>query len=449
MDIFRAYDIRGSYPSQLNEEIAYKIGRAFVAFLNAKNVLVGRDCRLSSPELHKSLINGILDQGADVIDIGLTDINAFYYAVYKLKAESGIMITGSHNPKEDNGFKLVKEKSIPISDQNGILDIKSLVERNKFDSRNKEGGKKKGKLKSKKNIHKDFLKTILNYVDYKTIAPLKVVLDPGNGTAQIILDELIKKLKCSFIKMNFKIDGNFPGRGANPWINHNAVTEAVKNEKADLGIAWDGDADRIFFIDEKGKFIPGDFITGLLSKIILKNPAETPFSIVYDLRSSHYVKDTIKKNNGNPVICKVGHSFIKHMMRNNKAVFAGEVSGHYYFKYEDLYCENSFFVFLNILKIMSQEKKKISELLEDTKGYFISGEISSEVEDKEHVLRKLEMKYRDGKINKLDGITVEYSDWWFNVRPSNTESLIRLNLEANSKELMEKKEKEVLAVIRS
>jgi len=441
MSIYKAYDVRGIYPAELNEELAYKIGRAFVAFFKVKNVLVGRDVRLSSPELHKELIKGIREQGADVIDIGIADTNTFYYAVYNLKADSGIMVTASHNPKEYNGFKFVRQKAIPVTEQSGILDIKNLVEKNKFEKQ------RKGKVKSKKNIAKRFIKNNLALVNYKEIKELKVVVDYGNGAAVIAGKELFNKLKCSFFPINHNIDGNFPGRGANPWVNYKEISEAVKEKKADIGITFDGDGDRIFFIDETGKLISGDFITALLAKNILKK--QPGANIVYDLRSSRYVKNTIEKNNGKPLICRVGHSFIKQLMRENKAVFAGEMSGHYYFKIEDLYCENSFLAALMILELMKEENKKISEILEDTNNYFLSGEVNSEVEDKEHVIRKLEMKYRDGKISKLDGITIEYPDWWFNVRPSNTEPLVRLNLEANSKELMEEKTKEVLRFIRS
>ncbi len=441
MSIYKSYDIRGIYPTELNEETAYKIGRAFVTFFKVKEVLVGRDVRLSGSKLHRALVKGITEQGAKVLDVGVLDTNSFYYAVYKLKAESGIMVTASHNPKEYNGFKFVRQKAIPVTDQNGILDIRNLVENNKFEE------KKKGKVKLKKNIIKDFVKNNLALIEHKNIKELKVVVDYGNGAGAIAGKELFKKLKCKFFAINYRIDGNFPGRGANPWVNYKTISKIVKEKKADIGITFDGDGDRVFFIDELGKLVSGDFITALLAKNILKKKPEA--SIVYDLRSSRYVKSTIEAHNGKPLICRVGHSFIKQLMRNNKAVFAGEMSGHYYFKIEDLYCENSFLAALMILELIKEENKSLSELLENTQNYFLSGEINSKVKDKEFILRKLEMKYRDGKLNRLDGITIEYEDWWFNVRPSNTEPLIRLNLEANSKELMEKKTKEVLKVIRS
>jgi len=358
MSIYKAYDIRGVYPSELNEETAYKIGRAFVTFFKVKNVLTARDARLSSPKLHKALIKGLTEQGANVIDINLADTNSFYYAVYKLKAESGIMTTASHNPKEFNGFKLVKSKAMPITDQDGILDIQRLVEENSFQD------SKKGKIKQKKNIIKDFVKKNLNFVDYKNIKDLKIVVDYGNGAAGIAGKELFKKIKCKFFAINYKLDGRFPGRGANPWTEHKTVIEIVRKKNADIGITFDGDGDRIFFIDEKGNFISGDFITGLLAKNILKNKPES--NIIYDLRASHYVQDIVKKNNGNPITSRVGHSFIKQLMRKNKSPFAGEVSGHYYFKIDDLYCENSFLAALMILELMKQENKSLGGLLEDT-----------------------------------------------------------------------------------
>jgi len=442
MSIFKAYDIRGIYPEQLNEDIAYRIGRAFVEFLKCKNVVIGRDMRLSSDSLFKAIADGITDQGANVIDIGLSTTPMLYFAVANNSFDSGLMITASHNPKEYNGIKFTREKAIPISEDTGIKEIEKLVEKNDFKHA------EKGKI-IKKDIMNDYVDFVLSFVNLKNIKPLKVVMDASNGMAGMIVPKVFEKIGIDIIPMYFELDGSFPNHQSNPLIleNRKDIMKKVVEEKADLGIAWDGDADRCFFIDENGKFLPGDFITGLLAENMLKKYPNS--MILYDLRASWFVKDVIEENNGKSRMCRVGHSFFKQYMRDENAVFAGEVTGHYYYNHNDFYTDNGMIPVLQMIELISIKNKPFSEILKPTEKYFISGEINSEVKDKEAVIKKLEQEFNDGKIYHMDGVSVEYDDWHFNVRPSNTEPLIRLNLEAKTKEKMEDMRDKVLKIIRS
>ena len=441
MSIFKAYDIRGIYPEQLNEEIAYKIGRAFVEFLKCKNVVVGRDMRISSDSLFDALTNGITDQGADVIDIGLSTTPMLYFTVANYGFDSGLMVTASHNPKEYNGLKFTREKAIPIGEDTGIKEIEKLVEKNDFEKY------EKGRI-IKKDILEDYVDFVLSFVDVKKIKPLKVVMDASNGMAGMIVPKVFEKIGIDIIPMYFELDGSFPNHQSNPLIleNRKDIMKRVVDENADLGIAWDGDADRCFFIDNNGKFLQGDFITGFLAEEMLKKYPKS--MVLYDLRASWFVKDIIEKNNGRSRMCRVGHSFFKQYMRDEDAVFAGEVTGHYYYKYKDFYTDNGMIPALQILELISKKGKNFSEILKPTEKYFISGEINSKVSDKEAVIEKLEQEFSDGKISHMDGVSVDYNDWHFNVRPSNTEPLIRLNLEAKTKEKMEEMRNKVLEIIR-
>jgi len=442
MSIFKAYDIRGIYPEQLNEEIAYKIGSAFVEFLKCKNVVIGRDMRLSSDSLFKALAKGVTDQGSDVINIGLSTTPMLYFTVANYGFDSGLMVTASHNPKQWNGIKFTREKAIPISDATGIKEIKELVEKNNFEK------SEKGRI-IKKDVLKDYVDFVLSFVDVKKIKPLKVVMDASNGMAGMIAPKVFEKIGIDIIPMYFELDGSFPNHQSNPLIleNRQDIMKKVIEEKADLGIAWDGDADRCFFIDDKGNFIQGDFITGLFAESMLKKHPNS--MILYDLRASWFVKDMIKKNNGRSRMCRVGHSFFKQYMREENAVFAGEVTGHYYYKYRDFYTDNGMIPALQMIELISIKNKPFSEILKITNNYFISEEINSKVNDKEAVIKKLEQEFSDGKIYHMDGVSVDYDDWHFNVRPSNTEPLLRLNLEAKTKEKMEEMRDKVLEIIRS
>ncbi|MDD5644384.1 MAG: phosphomannomutase/phosphoglucomutase [bacterium] len=440
-NIFKAYDIRGVFPEEINEETAYRIGRAFVSFLGAKNIAVGRDMRVSSPALAKSFIKGAVDQGCNVTDFGMVGTDMLYVGVAMYGYEGGIIITASHNPKEYNGMKLVKERAIPLSGDTGIQDIKKMVVDNNFAE-----PAKKGNLYNK-DIWDDYVKHTLGFVDPSKIKPFKVVMDAGNGMAGKMIPPVFEKLPLTIIPMYFDVDGSFPNHEANPLIEENRVgiMKKVVEENADLGIAFDGDVDRCFFVDDEGEFVSGDFVTALLAEAILrKNPGE---SILYDLRASWAVRDKVLENGGKPFMNRVGHAFFKQRMRKEKAIFGGEVTGHYYFR-DNYNADSGIIPALLMLELISAKDVKLSRLIKPLKEkYFISGEINSKVSDTQKKIDELAQKYSDAQISYLDGISVDYSDWHFNVRPSNTEPLLRLNLEAKTKEMMERKRDEVLSVI--
>jgi len=441
MSIFKAYDVRGIYPDELDEELAYKTGRAFITFLKVNKVAVSQDMRKSSNSLKKELIRGITDQGADVIEVkGLCSTPRSYFACWFLKSKGSIMVTASHNPGKYNGFKFTREKAIPISGDTGIKDIEKLVLKNKF-----KDVKKKGKV-VKKDITLDYKKHILKFIDVKKIKKLKVVIDAGNGMGGRDMELVLGKLPLKVVKLYFKPDGSFPNHEANPLKEENLkdIKKKVLSEKADFGIAIDGDADRVFFIDENSETIPADFITCLIAEEILK---KNKGKVLFDLRSSWVVKEVIEKNKGKAGMCRVGHAFIKEQMRREKAIFAGELSGHFYFK-DNFYTDSAIIAALKVIQIISLKGKKLSSLVEPLKKYYASGEINSKVKDKKGKMKELAKKYSSGKISWLDGVRVDFKDWWFNVRASNTEPLLRLNLEAKTKKLMEEKRDEVLGVIR-
>jgi len=437
MNIFKAYDIRGVYPSEINKELAYKIGRAFVKFLNVKNVVVGKDYRIGGKELYEGLTKGINDQGADVWDIGFCSAPSLYFAVNFLKADSGIMITASHNPKEYNGFKFTREKAIPISRDTGLKDIQKIAEDN-F-----KNVKLKGKI-IKKDIFKEYIKFVKGFI--KDIKPLKIVIDCGNGVDGVFVKETLKGLGLEVIELFFKPDGNFPNHDPNPLKKESLdiLKEKMKQNKAELGVAIDGDGDRIFFITKDEEIVPGDFITILIAEDFLEKDKNQ--TVLYDLRVSNIVPEKIKEFGGRPEMCRVGHSFIKEQMRDKNAVFAGELSGHFYYK-DAFFTDSAIITLIKILNIISKKQKKLSELIKPYKKYFHSGEINSKVRDKEGKIKELERKYKNGKISHLDGIRVDFKDWWFNVRASNTEALLRLNLEAKSEKMMKEKVKEILKIL--
>ena len=440
MPIFKAYDIRGIYPSELNEDIAYKIGRAIADFLNVNKIVIGRDMRKSSDKLFDAISKGICMQGTDVIDIGLCSTPMSYFACAYLKAGGSIMITASHNPPEYNGFKLTREQAIPIGGATGIPEIKELCQKNMF-----KEAQKKGKV-IKNDITDAYSKHALSFV--KGIKPLKVVVDAANAMGSLEAKNVLSKLPCEIIPLYFELDGSFPNHEANPLEPENLteLISKVKKEKADLGIAFDGDADRVFFVTEKGEIVPSDITIALISEDILsKQKGEL---ILYDIRSSWITKEVIEANGGKALMCRVGHAFIKEQMRKTNAVFAGELAGHYYFR-ENFFADSGIIAALKMLEMISIGGKKLSELVSPLKKYFASGEINLKVNDKEAKMKELAEIYKDGKISYLDGIRVDYSSWWFNVRPSNTEPLLRLNLEAKKKEIMEKKRDEILKVIRN
>jgi len=475
--IFRAYDIRGIYPSEINEKVAYLIGRAFVKLLSQRSkvksqkskVVVGRDNRFSSPSLFKFLIKGLLEEGAKVFDIGLSTSPMLYFSVAHFKfdpvtnsliprasrsisstakrqlvsngVDGGIQITSSHLPKEWNGFKLVREKAIPISQKTGIEEIKNLVLSGDFKI------KRRGKI-FKKKVLREYLAFNLEDFNLKAIKPLKIVIDTANAVPGILMPEILKKTNCQIYHLFSKLDGSFPNHNPDPLIKENLkfLQREVKNKKANLGVAFDGDGDRIIFVDEKGEIISGDLITALVAKSILEEKPEQ--KILSDIRSSNIVGETIKKEKGIPIISRIGHSFIKEKMRKEDIIFAGELSGHYYFK-KHYFCEAPIFVLLKILETISKTKKSLSDLIQPFKKYFHSGEINFKVKVKKEVLVQLEKKYKKGKISHLDGLRIDFKNWWFLVRPSQTEPVLRLVLEAKTKNLLEKKKKELINLIKT
>jgi phosphomannomutase len=440
--VFKAYDVRGIYPDEIDEDTAYKIGQAFVTFLGCKEVVVGQDMRESSPELFEALAKGITDQGADVIDIGYCSTPYFYFGTAKHKA--GIMVTASHNPAEYNGFKFCRENAIPISGDTGIQDIKDLTIKNEFTV-----SEKKGNI-TKKEIMQDFIDHNLKFLNKNLEGKkLKLVVDTGNGMGGYTFPKVFEKINVDIIPLFFEIDMTFPNHEANPLKLENVkdLQKAVVDNNADFGVAIDGDCDRCVFIDEKGEYISADLMTALVAKELLKdNPGST---ILYDLRSSWTTKETIEENSGKPSMCRVGHAFIKEQMRKEDAMFAGELSGHFYYR-DSFFTESSIISTIIIINMLRRESKSLSGLIAPLKRYFASGEINSEVKDKEGKMNELEGTFKgEAKtVSHLDGIKLEFDEWWFNVRPSNTEPLLRLNLEAKTEEKMEEMRDRILAIIR-
>ena len=444
--IFKAYDIRGLYPSEVNDDAARLIGRAFVSYLDAKRIAVSRDMRLSSPGMAAAFIDGAREQGADVVDYGLAATDMLYFAVVRDGLDGGAQITASHNPKEYNGIKMVRREAFPLSGDAGIGEIRDMVAKQAIPP----PARPTGRVESREMLG-DYVDTVMRFIDPAVIRPFNVVLDAGSGMAGMVAPRLFDRLPCRTTRLCFEIDGTFPNHEANPLIEENRrdIVERVIAEKADIGIAWDGDADRCFFIDGSGEFIAGDFITALLAEAALIKSSRD--RIVYDVRASYAVKDMVAKYGGTALMNRVGHAFIKRRMREENAVFGGEVTGHYYFR-DFYYADNGFIPALLILELMSQKGKTLRELLAPFREkYFISGEINTRVTDMAAVdarLRELAEGYKDGHTYELDGFSAEFPDWHFNVRPSNTEPLLRLNLEAVTPALMAKMRDEVLTVIR-
>jgi phosphomannomutase len=446
-DIFKAYDIRGVYPGEINEDAARAIGVAFVAYLGATRLAVGRDMRLSSPSLARAFIDGATSQGADVVDYGMIATDMLYFAVARDRHDGGVQITASHNPGQYNGIKMVRQEAFPLSGEEGISEIRDMIARDAAPP----PAATRGRVTTA-NVLDAYLAHVMSFIDPGLISPFKVVLDAGSGMGGLVAPRLFDRLPCHTTRLCFEIDGRFPNHEANPLIEENRrdSVQRVIAEHADIGIAWDGDADRCFFIDGSGEFISGDFITALLAEaFLLKHPGAT---IIYDLRASNAVRDVVEQYGGTSLINRVGHAFFKRRMRESNAIFGGEVTGHYYFR-DNFYADNGFIPALLILELMSKKAQSLHQLLEPLrKRYFISGEINSKLPGMDAVPATLELiaaRYADGHQSTLDGISVVYPDWHFNVRPSNTEPLLRLNLEANTARLMEEKRDELIALIRS
>ena len=435
-DIFKAYDVRGLYPTEINEGVATLIGRGLAAYLRVPSIAVSRDMRLSSPALAAAFIEGVRSQGTDVIDYGMMSTDMLYFAVVRDGLAGGAQITASHNPKHYNGVKMVRAEALPLSGDAGIGDIRDMIATDRLPP----PAAKPGTL-SNRSVVSDYVEKVMSFIDPAVIKPFSVVLDAGSGMAGLAAPAMFDRLPCKTTKLCFTIDGNFPTHEANPLIEENRldITAEVIKQKADIGIAWDGDADRCFFIDGSGEFISGDFVTALLAEaFLLKYPGST---IVYDLRASHAVKDMVAQYGGRALMNRVGHAFIKQRMRDEDAVFGGEVTGHYYFR-DFYYADNGLIPALLMLELMSKKGKSLHELLRPFRErYFISGEINTKLASMQDVPKKLaaiEARYADATIARMDGVSVDYADWHFNVRPSNTEPLLRLNLEAASPEMMER-----------
>ncbi len=442
---FKAYDIRGKVPAELNVELAYKIGLAFAKYTGAKKVIIGHDVRMSSKDLSEALAKGLTDYGADVIDIGLCGTEMIYYSTPALDADGGIMITASHNPPEYNGMKFVKRNSVPVGYDSGLQEVEEMI----LNGNLPEPAGNKGKISSM-DVMESFIKNLNHFYDVKKIKPLKVVVNAGNGCAGLALNRLEKLLPVKMVQVFFEPDSGFPNGVPNPLLpeNRQATIDAVISNKADLGVAWDGDYDRCFFFDEKGNFIEGYYIVALLAKSILKkHPGE---NIVHDPRLTWNTLDVVKNSGGVPVVSKSGHAFIKQKMREVNAVYGGEMSAHHYFR-ENSYSDSGMIPFLLILQLISEENKPFSQLVEEMiQAYPCSGEINSKISNPAGKLTELEKKYSNGKVDHLDGLSVEFDSWRFNLRISNTEPIIRLNVESKGdKKLMEDKTDELLKAIRS
>jgi len=444
--VFKAYDVRGLYPTQINEPLAEQIARAFVAHLNAKRIAVSRDMRLSSPGLAAAFIKGARAQGADVIDIGLLGTDQLYFAVAQNDLDGGAQITASHNPGQYNGLKLVGRQAQPLSGDAGISDIRDMLLSDTVPPPADEHG-----CYTQEHILDNYLDHILSFIDSSKIKPFSLVLDAGSGTGGIVGAALFDRLPCRTTRLCFDVDGSFPHHEANPLIEENrqGLVDRVRLDSADAGIAWDGDADRCFFVDGGGRFVSGDFITALLAEAFLR---KTPgAAIVYDVRASHAVKDTVAAYGGLAVMNRVGHSFFKKRMRDENAVFGGEVTGHYYFR-DNFYADNGFIPVLLVLELMSIRGQTLQELLTPLwNRYFISGEINTAFPEHHQAAAKFDLllsRYGDGRVYQMDGVSVEYPTWHFNVRLSNTEPMLRLNLEATTQTEMTARLDEVLALIR-
>jgi phosphomannomutase len=443
--VFKAYDVRGIYPDDLDEEGAYAIGRAYVEQFEPRRIAVGRDMRLSSPQMAAAAIRGASDAGAEVLDLGLVGTEMVYFAVGELELDGGIEVTASHNPKEYTGMKIVRRGALPVGGESGLFDVRDRALAGSGEASNATPGRVEPY-----DIWPAYVERVLSFIDADALRPLKVVIDAANGMAGAMLPRVLDRLPVEVVRCYFEPDGSFPNHEPNPLLpeNREFIVRKTLEEGADLGVALDGDADRCFFVDDTGEFVPGDFATALLAESILAK--EPGAKIIYDVRASWAVPHTIERAGGVPLMNRVGHAYIKHRMRKEDAAFGGEVSGHYYFR-DFSQADTGVVPFLLMLELVSKSGKKLSELLKTYREqYFITGEINTPVPDVALKLQELKERYAgEGKVSHLDGVSVDADDWHFNVRPSNTEPLLRLNLEALSQEKMEAKRDEVLDLIRS
>lgn len=443
---FKAYDIRGIYPDDINEDLAYCIGQAFANFLKPKSVIIGMDVRMSSKALSSALSKGLMDCGVNVIDIGLCGTEQVYFAVPHLKVDGGIMITASHNPKDYNGMKFVREMSIPISGDSGLFEMKNMIEENNLSSSSKKG------FLSNHNIDEQYVNKLLSFIELKGLKRLKIVVNAGNGTAGKIIDLLEQRLPYDFIKINHKPDGTFPCGVPNPLLPENRLitSKAVLSHRADLGIAWDGDFDRCFFFDEKGCFIESYYIVGLIAQEMLRT--QIGAKIIIDTRLRWNTQDIVNKLGSLAIVSKTGHAFIKERMRLEDAIYGGEMSGHHYFR-DFYYCDSGMIPWLLVTNLICKIDKPLSQLVDERISLFpCSGEINMKVKDSKVIMDLIKRHYEaDSKyMDSIDGLNIEFDDWRFNLRSSNTEPLFRLNVESRgSNELVKDKTKELIDFINS
>ncbi len=437
--IFKAYDIRGVYGEILDNDMGRLIGEATAKFLNAKSLVVSRDMRASSEPLSHAVIEGVLRAGCDVLDAGMISTDANYFAIANYGCDGGIQVTASHNPSEYNGLKISREKALPMSYESGLADVERLALQGEM-----APAERRGQV-NQRDVVSDWVGHVLSLAD--EIKPLKVVIDAANGMAGKMLPPLLEELPIEARQMYFELDGTFPNHEANPLKLENLrdLQKAVKEEGADLGVAFDGDADRCVLVDDRGEPVSSDLVTALLATYLLPK-SEDSEAVVYDIRSSRVVKEEIEKQGGKPVRGRVGHSFMKALMREHNALFGGELSGHFYWR-DYFFADSGVVAMINVLNLLSAEGRPLTELLKPIHRYSATGEINFDVEDKAAKIEEVAEAFNDGEQNRLDGLTVEYEKWWFNLRPSNTEPKLRLNLEAETPDLMKEMKSRVVEAI--
>ncbi|HTP39491.1 MAG TPA: phosphomannomutase CpsG [Steroidobacteraceae bacterium] len=445
LSCFKAYDVRGRMPDELNEDLAYQIGQAYAAFVKPERVAVGRDIRLSSQKMLAALSRGLTDCGVTVEDIGLCGTEGVYFATFDQKLDGGVMVTASHNPPDYNGMKFVRDRARPISADTGLKDMRLLIEQQRLPARAPQAG-----VVRPLDISARYLEHLLGYVQHSKLRKLKVVANAGNGGAGLVVDQLEPHLPFEFIKVNHAPDGTFPNGVPNPMLvqNQQATSDAVRKHQADVGLAWDGDFDRCFFFDEQGGFIEGYYLVGLLAEVFLKR--QRGAKIVHDPRLTWNTIDIVRRLGGEPVLCKSGHAFIKQKMREVDGAYGGEMSAHHYFR-DFAYCDSGMVPWLLVLAVISESGKSLSELVGERQRLFpASGEINREIHDTKGVLARAQQHYQDAAldIDFTDGLSMEFRDWRFNLRGSNTEPLVRLNVESRGDaDLMREKTAEVLKLV--
>ena len=441
--IFKAYDIRGTYPDQINAEVAYKIGYALAAYLNPHSIAVGRDMRLSSDELFDNLSRGILDYGVDVVDLGLISTDGLYFAVGRYEYDGGVMITASHNPKQYNGFKICRKQAMPLSGKEGLDQMLKAItngdEATKAPTR--------GSI-VRRDIAEAYAEHCLSFIDPGKVKPYKIVIDAGNGIAGGTLPPVLSKLPIEVITLYFELDGNFPNHPASPIELENLVDlqKKIAETDADFGAAFDGDADRVFLVDKFGKQVGGDMVTALVARSFLsKDPNQT---ILYNLICSKAVPELVERMGGEAIRTRVGHALIKPLMKKHNAIFGGEHSGHFYFR-DNWFADSGLIAFLVCLELLSVENRPLHEMIKEIDPYVRSGEINSRVTSIPEKIQQVAKAFADGEQDTIDGLTVQYDDFWFNLRPSNTEPLLRLNIEATNDKMLKEKTDRLLQIIRS